>query len=813
MRKSDEQERSGLVPVILLLVLVLLAAAAFGGWRIAHMPRGAKPTLGEGEFRIGVEGDRMTLTWAEPSNADLLRIYRLEEETGQYALYGEYTQNSTVLSDVEDGKALRLKFQAVRYTTNLLGEPCESASDAQEATVIPVELDCPALTVWADPEKKSATLSWEADEKNRYELYYADEGGRWQLFGETQEGSVSLQFGADGDFDLPGREEPLALCVQAIRSGDGCLYYGTMSDAVTVEREELLGEDPLLTYTETGDNTYDLHWEETRGAQCELQRWSEEEEAWVTLGLYDWSDSLSYETGHLPSCAQQRFRVIVYDSVEQKEADIFAAGPSEISFWTQTSPLYCTVWPVIGLELYEDAQGDEVADEVPAGMALCVLGEENGRFSVRYQGTYGYVDAGYCMINLPEYLGDLCEYNITNSYDSIFRVHEYDIPEITGTVIDGYEAICLENDDLLVPYLYPCADRLLEAAKQVWEDGYCLRIYDAFRPNEATRYLYDTVSELLDTPVETEEEEEGETAEGKEPEEPKAPEEPETEEEDLTRYERATRAKEEKAERERLKQEEGDDMPEGAGEGKGMAEGKEAGPEEGLEAGMEEWMPEEIQNAWLAALAAGLAKAREAGLIADVPEGEEEAPKVTLEEFLMGLTQEQLEIFAAGGYVPGMENIILEEPGPTYREVMTNGTFKLSAFLAAVTSAHNRGIALDLTLVERNADEELPMQTQMHDLSWNAILALNNDNAKLLSEYMLGVGFRGLSSEWWHFQDDETREELQLNSYLAKGVAVTGWKKDDFGWKYRQEDGSFLRSTTATVEGETVTFDEDGYAQ
>ena len=224
-------------------------------------------------------------------------------------------------------------------------------------------------------------------------------------------------------------------------------------------------------------------------------------------------------------------------------------------------------------------------------------------------------------------------------------------------------------------------------------------------------------------------------------------------------------------------------------------------------------MPEEIQNAWLAALAAGLAKAREAGLIADVPEGEEEAPKVTLEEFLMGLTQEQLEIFAAGGYVPGMENIILEEPGPTYREVMTNGTFKLSAFLAAVTSAHNRGIALDLTLVERNADEELPMQTQMHDLSWNAILALNNDNAKLLSEYMLGVGFRGLSSEWWHFQDDETREKLQLNSYLAKGVAVTGWKKDDSGWKYRQEDGSFLRSTTATVEGETVTFDEDGYAQ
>ena len=48
-------------------------------------------------------------------------------------------------------------------------------------------------------------------------------------------------------------------------------------------------------------------------------------------------------------------------------------------------------------------------------------------------------------------------------------------------------------------------------------------------------------------------------------------------------------------------------------------------------------------------------------------------------------------------------------------------------------------------------------------LSWaNADSAayLNNDNAKLLEKYMTATGMRGLSSEWWHFQDDETRPRL-----------------------------------------------------
>lgn len=802
-------ERKGRFKAFGIVFGIVLAAVILAGivWLVLK-PQGARPKLGEGDFRIGVEDDQMTLTWAAPTDADALRIFAWQEEEEEYVLYGEYAEDSAVLSGIRDGEAMKLKFQAVRYTTNLLGKACESLSKSEEATVIPVELDHPQLRKAAEPEEKNVTVSWDADGQNSYEFYWLDEQGQWQQFAEAQGGVLNLHFGEDGAFELPERGKPLSLSARAIRAGEGCIYYGVMSEPIEVDREELLGTDPALTWEETEENRYTLRWEETKGAFCELQQWSDKEERWTTLGVYDWSLELVYETGRMPSSRELQFRVIAYDSQQQREEELYAAGPSVIDFRTETSTLYCTIWPVVALDLYEDAQSDTALDNVPAGTALCVLGEENGRFSVRYQGTYGYVDAGYCMIDLPEYLGDLCEYNITNSYDSIFRVHEYDIPEITGTVIQGYEAVCLENDELLVPYLYPCADRLKQAAQQVLEDGYRLRIYDAFRPNEATRYLYDTVSELLNTPVPSEEEEEDEMAAAAVKEE--------EDEASLSRYEKAAKAKREKAEREKKKQEELADPGAMAGqfnESAGAENGAEMmdGPEEGLEAGMEDGLPEGQEEAWIAALTAGLAQAKAAGLI---PESQDEqAEGISLKDFLMSLTPEQLEIFAAGGYVEGMENIILEEAGPTYQDVMTNGTFKLSAFLAAVTSAHNRGIALDLTLVDRETDEALPMQSEMHDLSWNSILSLNNENADLLSQYMLGVGFRGLTSEWWHFQDDETREALQLNSYLAKGVSVTGWKKDDTGWRYRQEDGSFLKNTTATVEGESCTFDENGYVK
>ena len=146
----------------------------------------------------------------------------------------------------------------------------------------------------------------------------------------------------------------------------------------------------------------------------------------------------------------------------------------------------------------------------------------------------------------------------------------------------------------------------------------------------------------------------------------------------------------------------------------------------------------------------------------------------------------------------------------SYRRLMTNnGAYGLNSFLASGTSRHNFGTALDLTLVDAQG-VELPMQTSMHDLSWYSCSARNNDNAMLLQEIMNGAGLGGISSEWWHYQDNEI---MLRNAYtpLRTGVSWECWVADSNGWRYRLPDGSFYANSTQTIDDESYTFDENGY--
>ena len=40
-----------------------------------------------------------------------------------------------------------------------------------------------------------------------------------------------------------------------------------------------------------------------------------------------------------------------------------------------------------------------------------------------------------------------------------------------------------------------------------------------------------------------------------------------------------------------------------------------------------------------------------------------------------------------------------------------------------------------------------------------------------------------------------------------------GWTRDEQGWRYRNEDGSFFRSTSVTVDGVRYTLDAEGYVK
>ena len=75
---------------------------------------------------------------------------------------------------------------------------------------------------------------------------------------------------------------------------------------------------------------------------------------------------------------------------------------------------------------------------------------------------------------------------------------------------------------------------------------------------------------------------------------------------------------------------------------------------------------------------------------------------------------------------------------------------------------------------------------------------------------MKGAGFGDLVSEWWHFQDNDARSELEL-PYVSNGINAECWVADDFGWRYRDANGVYYTDTTITVGEVEYTFDADGY--
>ncbi|MBS1515825.1 MAG: D-alanyl-D-alanine dipeptidase [Bacteroidetes bacterium] len=71
-------------------------------------------------------------------------------------------------------------------------------------------------------------------------------------------------------------------------------------------------------------------------------------------------------------------------------------------------------------------------------------------------------------------------------------------------------------------------------------------------------------------------------------------------------------------------------------------------------------------------------------------------------------------------------------------------------------SRHNRGMAVDLTLVDKNG-KELSMPTEYDDFTEKAhrdYMSLTEEqikNRKILEDVMTKYGFTGLPTEWWHF--------------------------------------------------------------
>ena len=108
---------------------------------------------------------------------------------------------------------------------------------------------------------------------------------------------------------------------------------------------------------------------------------------------------------------------------------------------------------------------------------------------------------------------------------------------------------------------------------------------------------------------------------------------------------------------------------------------------------------------------------------------------------------------------------IAEQHSDVLNRVINGFEYSQKWFLAENASSHNYGAAIDMTLVDIEKDEELKMQTKVHNLSVLSVIDYNNKNANLLARVMKKNGFSSLRSEWWHFQDNES-EVAVMDFYI-----------------------------------------------
>ena len=678
---SKLAKRLCLTLLIWILLLGAAAAAVMGYWMPYQRAENSMPASGSFTL-MQLEDGTTQITWPWGINAQyhVLEILRPAEKwqsvsaaPAEDVIYSAKIENGAacILPELPETEEVTIRIRsACTYAWPFEKTPrVRYGEQSMEITGIFATPAVKNLTWTADADNKTVDVQFSAPANGICRMYRVYSDGARQQMSVVEPGQLTLTFGEGKQLPVPKVGESYTFAFEVSCEGEGYTYQGIESARFTVTREDLLGTKLRMGHVGEGNNVFTFFWNETKGDHYELQRYNEEIDAWVTVCTVGQDEPHIYTTGHLPRYEEHRFRVVALGGQTLPDSE-FAAEPDEVTVSTGASVIYSTVWPIEDLNIYSTSDRQAVVGTAPGAKAYCVLDMKDGMFYIRYEDGYGWIDSNYCMVNLPDMIGDFCLYDIVNSYDSLYMAHEYEIPTVTGEVIVGYDRVRTEEREYLVPLLYPAALKLEQAAFAAMEQGYKLKIYDSFRPRAATKALYDQAVSLADKPI----------------------------------------------------------------------------------------------------------------------------PKDTY----TGIVLDDLPQLAEGQEL-------------TYKMLMTDmGRYTLDYFLAASKSRHNQGIAMDLTIVDLWSGEELEMQTSMHDLSWYSELRRNNANANTLARIMEDAGFTGIESEWWHFQDDQAKADLNPE-YLWYGVTPEGWVADDNGWRYRDASGEYLTDCSEYIDGIENVFDGDGY--
>lgn len=486
--------------VIVLLIVLLLGAAAvavFGFW----LPyRNAESMMVQGQMELRqLEDGKLQLTWPQ---ADVKDRYLLEirEENGTenpYIYSRVYTASNTwKLPPLPDDKVLTFSVRTIMDYKQLW---MEKERISENELVVRTRLTAPALQKmeWkADENSKTVTLNYELAQNEHCRWYWQNEDGAWQEVRDTDQKELTFAFGDKGEFPVPSFGEKTFFQADVYSEDPQLIFYGNISCDFAVQRDDLLGRDLNPVLTDNGYNVCTLTWEETKGQYYQVQRLDRVTGEWEVLAEIPGDGNRTYTSDHMPVNSTFTYRIVAVGGQTLPDSNL-AAVSGDLVQKTKESPIYCTIWLLKNLKTYADPQKTKETGSIKAGSAWCVVDEQGDMFGIRQDGAIRYVESNYCLINLPEFMDDMCLYDITNSYASLYMVHEFEIPKVTNAVTKGYEKVKMHDGEYLVPLLYPTAKRLVEAARTALEEGYQLKIYDAFRPQAATVEIYDLTEKML----------------------------------------------------------------------------------------------------------------------------------------------------------------------------------------------------------------------------------------------------------------------------------------------------------------------------
>ncbi|MBP3502063.1 MAG: hypothetical protein J6K42_01070 [Clostridia bacterium] len=161
-----------------------------------------------------------------------------------------------------------------------------------------------------------------------------------------------------------------------------------------------------------------------------------------------------------------------------------------------------TGWAVDDLQMKTSANNkSKTIATVTKGDAFLILSESGDYWNIKYKNQVGYVEHNYCMINLPDVMPSIV-YNISNASASIYKSSGYNLPNVTGKKL--YETGKVMNnkigrEEYPCPVLYSTAKMIAVAQQSALKEGYCLKIYDSYRPRSTSKTVAQSLSRLYNS--------------------------------------------------------------------------------------------------------------------------------------------------------------------------------------------------------------------------------------------------------------------------------------------------------------------------